>query len=263
MARQQTPGRAYATSVYRSVATIAAVTAMLASAVMAAPAPTEDKAAQPAAKATAKPAAPSISIELRSKDTDSDADEPKAGGTHSHGAQAHIQMGDRDFDSFANAMETAPWIVGLVFLVVGSIFLTPLILLVGIIWYKLRKTRLQNDALLKLAERGVVPAAQVADAVASGQTLAASELSSGPNPGFQQAVTTRRRAAWSDLRKGVILTMIGLSFVFYSLAESATANWVGLLLMFLGIGYIVLWWLEDRHLQQRELPRSPPGGTTP
>ena len=78
---------------------------------------------------------------------------------------ARIQIGDRDFDSFANVMQTAPWVVGLVFLVVGSIFLTPLILLVGIIWYKLRKTRLQNDALLKLAERGVVPSAQVAEAM--------------------------------------------------------------------------------------------------
>ena len=65
-------------------------------------------------------------------------------------------------------MDVAPWIVGVVFLVLGSIFLTPIILLVGIIWYKLRKTRLQNDAVLKLAERGVMPSAQAVDAVMAG-----------------------------------------------------------------------------------------------
>ena len=58
----------------------------------------------------------------------------------------------------------------------------------------------------------------------------------------------------------MILTTIGLSFVFYSMADSGSANWVGLLLMFLGVGYIVLWWLEDRHLQQRDVPPAPPGG---
>jgi len=57
---------------------------------------------------------------------------------------------DGEFDTFVQKM---PWVIGLIFLVVGSIFLTPIILLVGIIWYKLRKTRLQNEAMLALAER--------------------------------------------------------------------------------------------------------------
>ena len=56
----------------------------------------------------------------------------------------------------------------------------------------------------------------------------------------------------TDLRKGVILTAIGLAFVFYSMINSSEANWVGLVLLFLGVGYILLWWFEDRHLQRRE-----------
>ena len=44
---------------------------------------------------------------------------------------------------------------------------------------------------------------------------------------------------------------IGLAFCFYSLFNDAAANWIGLVLLFLGVGYVVLWRLEDRHLAQR------------
>jgi hypothetical protein len=151
-------------------------------------------------------------------------------------------------------MHTAPWIVGLVFLVVGSIFLTPVVLLVGIVWYKLRKTRLQNEALLKLAESGVMPSAQAVDAVTSGIMPASVAGSGGAASAanvYQQAVATRRRAVWSDLRKGVLLGAIGLSIVVYSTTESGSPNWLGLALLFVGIGYLALWWLEDRQLAQR------------
>jgi hypothetical protein len=168
-------------------------------------------------------------------------------------------MGDDDFDSFNEALHTAPWVVGLAFLVAGSILLTPVFLLVGIIWYKLRKTRLQNEAVLQLAERGAMAPAQAVDAVMSGVTpegavasTAVPLAASSAAPVYQQAIISRRRAVWSDLRKGVILTAIGLAFVFYSMVESGSASWVGLVLMFLGVGYILLWWFEDRHLQRRE-----------
>ena len=173
--------------------------------------------------------------------------------------RGHIQIGNDDFDSFNEALHTAPWVIGLAFLVVGSIFLTPVFLLVGIIWYKLRKTRLQNEAVLKLAEKGAMAPDQAVDAVMSGMTpevaaasAAAPLAASSATPVYQQAVISRRRAVWSDLRKGVILTAVGLSFVFYSMVESSSANWLGLVLMFLGLGYILLWWFEDRHLQRRE-----------
>jgi hypothetical protein len=170
-----------------------------------------------------------------------------------------IRIGDDDFESFNEALHTAPWVVGLAFLVAGSILLTPVFLLIGIIWYKLRKTRLQNEAVLQLAERGAMAPAQAVDAVMSGVTPEAAVAStaaplagSAAAPVYQQAVISRRRAVWSDMRKGVILTAVGLSFVFYSMVENGSANWLGLVLMFLGLGYILLWWFEDRHLQRRE-----------
>ena len=65
-------------------------------------------------------------------------------------------------------------------------------------------------------------------------------------------MATRRRAVWSDLRKGVVMITIGLAFSAYSLFNDQEANWIGLVLLFLGSGYLVLWWLEDRNLAKRD-----------
>src|SRR3989440_4150799 len=161
-----------------------------------------------------------------------------------------IKMGDDDFESFNEALHTAPWVVGLAFLVAGSILLTPVFLLVGIIWYKLRKTRLQNEAVLQLAERGAMAPAQAVDAVMSGVTPEGAVASTGAPlaassaaPVYQQAVISRRRAVWSDLRKGVILMAIGLAFVFYQMVENGSVGWGGLAVVFLVIGFILLWWV--------------------
>jgi hypothetical protein len=67
---------------------------------------------------------------------------------------------------------------------------------------------------------------------------------------YQAAVATRRQVIWSDLRKGILLSAFGLSVTMYSIIESRSANWLGLMLLFVGIGYIVLWWFEDRHIAQ-------------
>jgi hypothetical protein len=221
---------------------------------LAQPAPAADPPAPGGGEATIKitPFPPSVSVDARASD---DADAASAEGKRSKRTHKIFRIdSDRDFESFKDAMHTAPWIVGLVFLVVGSIFLTPVVLLVGIVWYKLRKTRLQNEALLKLAESGVMPSAQAVDAVTSG-IMPASVAGSGDAASaanvYQQAVATRRRAVWSDLRKGVLLGAIGLSIVVYSTTESGSPNWLGLALLFVGIGYLALWWLEDRQLAQR------------
>ena len=55
---------------------------------------------------------------------------------------------------------------------------------------------------------------------------------------------------WSDLRKGVILSTLGLAFSFYWLVSAGEPSWLGLVLLFVGVGYVVLWWLEGRHLER-------------
>jgi hypothetical protein len=169
--------------------------------------------------------------------------------------ESHVRFDtDDEFDVF---LQKTPWAIGLIFLVVGSIFLTPVILLIGIIWYKLRKTRLQNEAMLALAERGVVPPAQAADALAIGTSAA----SVAPQV-YQQAVAMRKRVVWSDLRKGVILSMIGLGLSFYAMTASGEPSWIGLILLFVGVGYVALWWLEGRHLEQAGATRAGNGAGT-
>jgi len=162
-----------------------------------------------------------------------------------HGSARITINDDEDFDVFSSQMRRNPWIIGLIFLVVGSIFLTPVVLLIGIIWYKLRKTRLQSEAMIRLAEKGVVPPAQAADALANSSPLA----SAAPQI-YQQAIALRRRAAWSDLRKGIILGAIGIAFLSYEGGTGGGPSWIGLILLFLGLGYIILWWLEGRHLEK-------------
>jgi hypothetical protein len=117
-----------------------------------------------------------------------------------------------DFDSFKQAMDVAPWIV--------------------------------------VAERGVMPSAQAVDAVMAG-TPPAQAAPAAVAAAVPLAVASRRRAVWSDLRKGVLLAAVGLALVLYSITENGEANWLGLVLLFVGVGYVALWWLEDRHLERR------------
>ena len=163
---------------------------------------------------------------------------------------------DREYDSFESFVQDAPWLAGLVFLVVLLVFLVPLLIIVLLIWYKVRKNRMLNETVLKLAERGVVPPAEAMAA------LDANRVATGPTttPLYEQAKQIRQRAVASDLRKGVILIAIGLAFAFYSMLDDGSPNWIGLILLFLGVGYCVLWFLEDRTPAPRTGGAPPPGG---
>ncbi|MEP7275946.1 MAG: DUF6249 domain-containing protein [Betaproteobacteria bacterium] len=166
--------------------------------------------------------------------------------------------GDREYDSFESFVQDAPWLAGLVFLVVLMVFLVPLLIIVLLIWYKLRKNRMQNETMLKLAEKGVVPPAEAMAA------LDASGVPSGPTttPLYEQAKQIRQRAVASDLRKGVIMLAAGLALSLWSILDDGSANSVGMVLLFVGIGYCVLWFVEDRSPGPRaggSLP-PPPGG---
>jgi len=167
---------------------------------------------------------------------------------------------DREYDSFQDFVNDAPWLAGLVFLTVLLLFLTPLLIVVLLIWYKIRKTRMQNETMLKLAEKGVVPPNEAMASIAP-SAAASAGMPRSVAPLYEQARQLRRRAAWSDLRKGVILISIGLAFTFYSMLDDGSPNWIGLILLFLGIGYSVLWFFEDRHASPvpRDAGVPPPG----
>jgi hypothetical protein len=171
---------------------------------------------------------------------------------------------DREYDSFEQFVQDAPWLAGLVFLTVLMVFLIPLLVIVLLVWYKLRKNRLANETLLKLAERGIVPAAAAMDAMASGNAVAAAAAAAeAPPPGmpaYERARLLHRRTVWSDLRKGVILGAVGLGLVFFSLLDDGTPNSVGLVFLFVGLGYGLLWFLEQRTTTR---PPATPGAPPP
>ena len=173
--------------------------------------------------------------------------------------------GDREYDSFEQFVQQQPWVAGMFFVFVMILFLVPLLIIVLLIWYKLRKNRLANETMLKLAERGIVPPAAAMEAVASGTTasVAAAAMPPPGNPAYEQARYLHRRTVWSDLRKGVILSAVGLALSFWSMLDNGTANSVGLVLLFVGLGYCLLWFFEDRTAVPPRMPGTPPPGTPP
>lgn len=167
--------------------------------------------------------------------------------------------GTREYDSFEEFVDRAPWIAGLVFMVTFLVFLTPILIVALFIWYKMRKTRMLNETMIRLAEKGVVPPTEAFDAVEGGRP---DPMAASPSvaPIYARAKSVREKAAWSDLRKGVIVGAVGLGFTFYSMLDDGSPNFVGLVLLFVGLAYIVLWYFEDRQMTavRREPPSPPP-----
>ena len=173
----------------------------------------------------------------------------------------HVTVGGHEYDSFEAFVEQAPWIAGLVFMTTALVFLVPLVVIILVIWYKMRRARMMNETMLKLAERGVVAPGEAMQAIANGRPEPA--LQSGPATAslYEQARSLRKRAAWSDLRKGVIIGAIGFAMTAYSMLDDGSPNGLGLVLLFVGIGFVVLWYLEDRQGEEREgTPTSGSGG---
>jgi hypothetical protein len=149
---------------------------------------------------------------------------------------------DREFDSFDDFVHNEPALAAMVISVVTVVFLAPVLAIALILWYRMRKARMLNETMLKLAEKGVVPSTEALDALAGGKQPAAVA------PYLEQAKQIRRRAAWSDLRKGVLMAGFGIALSMYSLLSDREPNGLGLVLLFVGLGFIVLWWFEQRHL---------------
>jgi len=155
---------------------------------------------------------------------------------------------DREFDSFDQFVHDEPAIAAMVVAIVAVVFLAPVLAIGLILWYRMRKARMLNETMLKLAERGVVAPADALQALTSGKQAAILSAGASTAPIYEQAKQIRRRAAWSDLRKGVFTGGVGLALSFYSMLEDREPNAIGLVLLFVGIGFVVLWWFEERQL---------------
>jgi Domain of unknown function (DUF6249) len=202
-------------------------------------------------------------------DEDADSSGPLVGvgpGKKGHRVRVGVFGDDREYDSFNDFVHTEPGLAAMVMFIVAIVFLSPVLAIGLFLWYRWRKARMLNETMLKLAEKGVVPPAEALGAL-TGNPSSAIAAAPSAAPLYEQAKQVRRRAAWSDLRKGVILGGIGLGLTSFSMLDDGTPNSIGLVLLFVGIGYIVLWWFEDRQNFPKgsgasASPPAPPSGGT-
>ena len=212
------------------------------------------------AAAAAKAATRDAKRKALEADVDADTDAYDDGARKGRHKGITIGLGgvDREYDSFDQFLDRDPALASMVLGIVFIVFLTPILIIALIIWYKMRKTRMQNETMLKLAEKGIVPPGEALQAIGSGQAASAIGVAAATAPLAEQARALRKQAAWSDLRKGVLMGTVGLALTFYSMFEDRSPNWLGLVLLFVGVGYCVLWYFED---QQVTTART--GGSTP
>ena len=201
---------------------------------------------------------------------DEDTDTTPILGIGSRKSGKGIRVGvfgdDRDFESVSDFAHSEPGLAFMVVMIVAVVFLSPVLAIALILGYRMRKARMLNETMLKLAEKGVVPPAEALGALA-GTANASFAAAPSAAPIYEQAKQIRRRAAWSDLRRGVLLGGFGLGLTCYSMFDDGSPNGIGLVLLFVGVGYIILWWFEDRQSTPRfadastGVPPPPPGGT--
>jgi hypothetical protein len=156
---------------------------------------------------------------------------------------------DHEFDSVGQLARIQPALATMIVAIVALVFLAPVFAIALILGYRMRKARMLNETMLKLAEKGIVPPAEALEALAGNNPAAAGAMGGLPPsaaPIYEKATALRKRAAWSDLRKGVVMGAAGLGLCLFSLMDDGTPNSVGLVLLFVGVGYLVLWWFEER-----------------
>lgn len=185
---------------------------------------------------------------------------PPAAKRKGHGATFGVTVDDDDdkirisgldgdaheYDSFGEFVHQQPWLAALFFVAAALVFLMPLLVIIVIVWYKMRKTRMLNETMLKLAEKGVVPPGEAMDAIGAARPQQAMAAGATTASLYARAQDIRARTVWSDLRRGIVLVAVGLAVQTCAMIEDGQASGIGLVLLFLGAGYVVLWYFEDR-----------------
>lgn len=125
---------------------------------------------------------------------------------------------DGDFDFDEGALMAIP-IIGIIF---GSIFFAPVMVVAAIMFFSYLKSRSLHRTVREMVEKGQeVPAALFA-----------------PPP------VVRAR---SDMRKGIVLTMVGVGLMLFFAAvnEWEGGAWaLGIIPFLIGLGYLLVWKLE-------------------
>ena len=214
-------GQAPTETAIASPTTTPAATAATAATSIAAPALTPT--ATPALTATASSASSDLANKIHQKL------EKKLGAKHG----IIIDTGDKDDDADLEKMRDfiAIPIVAIVFL---SIFGAPVLIVLTIGIFALIGNRMRQRTIRMMVEKGqLVPAELLAPEV-------------------------RRVRRRSDVRRGVIWTMVGLGLMVWLAAVNDWEGGVwsfGLIPFLIGLGYLIVWKLEGK----KDIPPPPPG----
>jgi hypothetical protein len=122
-----------------------------------------------------------------------------------------------DINSLATGQHLTDMVIAIVAIVI--IFGTPVFIVLSILIYKARQTRRLHETVLRLVEKGL------------------------PVPTELMLPPPRER---SDLRRGVLLIALGLGLGAFFLAMDNSAWSVGAIPLFIGLGYLLSWKLEQR-----------------
>lgn len=108
------------------------------------------------------------------------------------------------------------------------VFLIPALVVVAVLIYRFRRQRLILEAIQKLADKGVTIAPELLQSLSSEWSLG--------------------RASVSPLRRAILLIATGAGLVIVLLAEGNSPTWwvFGMIPLLLGVGYLVIWKLEQR-----------------
>ena len=103
-------------------------------------------------------------------------------------------------------------------------FGTPIILVAAILLYRMRRARLTHETIARMVEKG--------------QPVPVELIAPPHRPG-------------SDLRTGLILLFLGIGLtVFLLVADQSHKGWgIGMIPLFIGLGFLAAWKLEQRNKQ--------------
>jgi hypothetical protein len=178
---------------------------------------------------TAAPSAPSSSASSDLADKIHRKLEKKLG--HKHGIV--IDGGDKDSDHTGASDDIPTMVIPLVAIVFMTIFGAPvlIVMLIGVI--ALIGSRMRQRTIRMMVEKGQ------------------------PVPAELLAPEVRRVRRRSDVRRGVIWTMVGLGLMIWL---AAVNDWeggawsFGLIPFLIGLGYLIVWKLENK----KDIPPPPP-----
>ena len=185
--------------------------------------------ASPASIATAAPKATAGSTSSDIADRIHRKLEKKLAGKHG----IIIDGDDKDGDHIGGSDEIPAMVIPLVGIVFLSIFGAPVLIVVAIGVFALLKSRSRQRTIRMLVEKGQ------------------------PVPVELLAPATRSVRQRSDVRRGVVWTMVGLGLMVWL---GAVNDWeggawsLGLIPFLIGLGYLIIWKLENK----KDIPPPPP-----